>query len=224
MRLKIIFVFIFLALASGACGISIPILEGGPNLPTVPSQTEVTAPTDTLSPTDTSAPTDLPTLPPTDTASPDATLASAPVEEQAAPADYPFVLQTGSPTYLPAFTHPEAGCAWVGVAGQVFDEQQQPLEGVVILVKGYYNGKIVDTMVLSGLGEAYGPGGFEVQVGDQSDETNNAVTLQLVNQQFEPLSEPYPVVTYDDCQKNLVMVNFVAKTNSWKIFFPSIVD
>ncbi len=124
----------------------------------------------------------------------------------------PFALQEGYPQYLPAFTQPQAGCAWVGIAGQVFDAQSQPVEGVAVVVKGYFNGVLIESLVLTGLNENYGPAGYEIKIGDQSSESSNALTIQLINERFEPLSSAYPVATYDDCQKNLILHNFVART------------
>jgi hypothetical protein len=111
----------------------------------------------------------------------------------------------------------------VGVAGQVFDENQQPLEGAVVLVKGTFNGKPVDTMVLSGLAkDFYGPGGFEVQLGDQSADSTGVLTIQLVNDKFEPLSEAFPLTTYNDCQQNLILLNFQADSATWRLYLPDI--
>jgi hypothetical protein len=221
MRSYYIIGLVLLAFFLSGCGVSIPFLGDGPNFPTqtLPSatsaQTELpateTQPPAILAPTDTIAPADTPTLPPTE----------PPVT--AAPVEYPFQVQTGSPRYLPAFTKPESGCAWVGVAGQVFDENQQPLEGAVVLVKGTFNGKPVDTMVLSGLAkDFYGPGGFEVQLGDQSADSTGVLTIQLVNDKFEPLSEAFPLTTYNDCQQNLILLNFQADSATWRLYLPDI--
>lgn len=121
-----------------------------------------------------------------------------------------FGLQEGYPQYLPAFTQPQAGCAWVGVAGQVLDQNGQPMEGVLVVVKGYFNGILIESMVLSGLSSAYGPAGYEIKIGEQSADSSNALTIQLLNERFEPLSDAYPVDTFDDCQKNLILYNFQA--------------
>ncbi len=186
------------------------------------SAVQSVSPLPDASATGTTPPQDTATLPPTDTIAPLETNTLSPTDVQVLATPFPFVLQSDSPRYLPAFTQPEAGCAWVGIAGQVFDENRQPIDGVVVLVKGYFNGKVIDTMSLSGLGKAYGPAGFEIQIGDRSAETSNALTIQLVNDQFEALSEAYPLTTYDDCQRNLILINFQAKSDEWRLFLPAV--
>ena len=73
---------------------------------------------------------------------------------------------------------------------------------------------MIDAQTLSGLHEAYGQSGFEVKIGDFSADTNNALTIQLVNSKFEALSEVYPLTTYNDCQRNLILVNFQAQSST----------
>jgi hypothetical protein len=34
---------------------------------------------------------------------------------------FPLILQSGSPAYIQNFAHMDAGCNWLGIAGQVFD-------------------------------------------------------------------------------------------------------
>ncbi len=203
MRLKILIVFMVLAIVTGACGVATPMLSSGPNLSYNP---EGSSPE-----TSSSLPAD-PFATSTDN--------SQPVQQAAAVASIPFGLNPDSPRYLPAFTQPDAGCAWVGVAGQVFDQSGAPLEGVVVVVKGYFNGILLDAQTVSGLHQAYGQSGFEVKIGDLSADTNNALTIQLVNSKFEALSAVYPLTTYNDCQRNLILVNFEAQSDSWKAYLP----
>lgn len=134
--------------------------------------------------------------------------------------DFPFQLQPDSPSYLPAFTQPQAGCAWVGIAGQVFDEQGQPLTGINLFIKGELNGRPIEIITKSGSNQAYGPAGFEVQISDRSAETQNAVSVQLFNDQGLALSPAFPISTYDDCQRNLILVNTQASSSSWRASLP----
>jgi hypothetical protein len=125
-----------------------------------------------------------------------------------------FIIQPGFPDYLPAFTRPEAGCAWVGIAGQVLDQFNQPLPGIRIHVVGSFNGLMIDSTVTSGDHTAYGPAGFEIQVGTQSIESQNNLTIQLLDDSGHPLSPPFHLTTYADCQKNLILIQFQASPNS----------
>ncbi len=203
MRLKILIVFFVIAIITGACGVATPILSSGPNLPFVP----VTAPTENS-----------PTLPDGAAAAQPATV--QPPAGYDLTAGYPFEPQSDSPRYLPAFTQPDAGCAWVGVAGQVFDQAGSPVQGVVVLLRGYFNGKLLDERTLSGQQTAYGESGFELQIGDLSADTINALTIQLANSKLEALSEPVALATYDDCQRNLILINFQAQSNAWRALVP----
>ena len=203
MRLKILIVFVFLAIVTAACGVSSPVLSSGPSLPYQSEGSSVEA-----------APAQA-----AEEANP-GTTAAQPPQGLDLSSGYPLALKDGSPRYLPAFTQPDAGCAWVGVAGQVFDRNGAPLEGVVVLVKGYFNHKLIDVQTLSGLQKAYGEAGFEVQIGDLSADSQNALTIQLGNSKFEALSEVYPITTYDDCQRNLIMVNFQAVSDAYQAYLP----
>lgn len=49
----------------------------------------------------------------------------------------PYMLQMGTPKYLPAFAHPDKGCAWIGFGGQVFDELGAARDGLVVFSYGY---------------------------------------------------------------------------------------
>jgi hypothetical protein len=200
MRLKILAGFIAIAWITGGCAFSESLMSG-PNLPSSGSgaANQGAAGEEPL-----------------------ATPAS-PVDESAqsaASGDYPFGLDTTSPRYLPAFTRPEAGCGWVGVAGQVFDPSGAPLDGVTVAIKGYFNDQLIDARTVTGQQTAYGEGGFEVQVGDRSAQASNALTVQLFNHQGEALSEVYSLNTFDDCQRNLILVNFQAQGESWQARLP----
>jgi len=198
----------FLGLLLAGCGLLSP--APGPAPLEVPTQAPVEAATQAPNPIAeaTQAPTESPTVEPTATPLP------TPSE--------PFRMQLGSPSYLPAFTRPEEGCAWVGIAGQVFDPSGLPMENMAVVVKGFFNGQQVDAITLSGLGKLYGPGGYEVTIGTASADTVDALTIQLVNDKFESMSEVYPLPTYNDCQKNLILVNFQANAAAQSLFLPSI--
>jgi len=207
MRLKILIGFMVLAIVTGACGVATPVLSSGPSLayqPDVPTADNA------------------PAASAENLADPAVTVpeGARPPEGLDISAGYPFALNSSSPRYLPEFTQPDAGCAWVGVAGQVFDQAGAPVEGVVVLVKGYFNNQLLDLQTLSGLQKAYGESGFEVQIGAQAADTHNALTIQLVNSKFEALSGVYALATYNDCQRNLILVNFQAASDTWKAYMP----
>lgn len=132
----------------------------------------------------------------------------APAAEGAAPRTaMPFVVEPGTPRLEENFAHPDLGCAWVGLIGQVLDEQGEALPGQVVVVTGALNDQVVDAVGLSGAASQYGPGGFEIQLPAQL-----AVTSQLHVQLFDldgaPLSESVLFDPPAACERTLVLVNF----------------
>ena len=131
---------------------------------------------------------------------PDPTL--GPVEENPTPIPQPeFILQEGSPFYLPNFNHPDAGCDWLGIAGQVFDADGTEIQGLFI--------RTAEKSALTGDAMAYGPGGYEIQVGDSAVNSSGNYWIQVFDDGGLPLSNRVFVDTFEDCQMNLVLVNFV---------------
>ena len=161
-----------------------------PESPT-PENTSTPAPTATATATATFTPT------PTNTATP-----------------VPYTLQVMNPYYLRNFTHEDLDCNWLGVAGQVFDSGGQVQKNILIKAGGDINGnKVVEDMTMPltnpGIDLGYGPGGYELTLGSAPADTNLTVWVQLYNLTGAPLSERIYLVTYNDCQKNLILMNFI---------------
>ena len=157
-----------------------------------PLPTETPAPKETLSQTETSAPT--PTV----------------------IAEEPFVLQAGSPIYLQNFAHQEAGCQWFGVAGQIFDVSGTPIidSSVIIEIGGILDGEEITQplLTLSGMasGATYGAGGYEIILGDHPIASTASLWIQLSTPSAEiPLSGRIYFDTFEDCEKNLILLSFV---------------
>lgn len=162
--------------------------------------------TKTSPPAATSAPTGAATVTPvvvaaTNTPQPALTLA---VEEAA------FTLAGGSPVYTVNFAHSEAGCGWLGLAGQVFDGQAAPLPNLVVVVEGYLGETPVEGLALTGSSPAYGPGGYEIVLGSLPVESSKALTISLFDLEGNLLASRVALDTYADCGKNLILVNFEA--------------
>jgi hypothetical protein len=166
-----------------------------------PSATVKPSKTPTLKPPNTA------TFTPEATNTPTATITSTTV---------PYVLQQMNPFYLENFTHPEKGCDWMGVAGQVFDKNGQVQTEVVIKAGGTIGGKaVIEDMTLP-LAEpdidlAYGPAGYEITLSNEVMATNSEAWIQLFSLTGDPLSERVMLITYDDCLKNLILMNFSQK-------------
>lgn len=159
-----------------------------------PAATAAPSSTPTPAQTPTSTATRLPTFTPTPTVPPK-----------------PYALQPGALISLPAFLHADAGCAWMGVAGQVMGEDGQPVTNLVVTVLGAQNGAPAEWMGYTGAATAYGPGGFEIQLAGQVSAAK--YTVQLFDLNGEPLSDAFTFTTSADCQQNLIMVNFSPNLN-----------
>lgn len=165
--------------------------------------------TSTLIPTGTALPTMtatatvvVPTATPTKTSTPVITPTSTTM---------PFRVQGYSPVYISNFAHTNAGCAWQGVAGQVFDKAGNPVTNYIVKVTGEYNGSHIDLVGITGMvdGTPYGPASFELVLGPKAIDSVSQLVIQLFNPKGEAITPPTPFNTYSACTKNLVVINFM---------------
>lgn len=166
-------------------------------------------PVPSLTPTATSTPQPTATPEPTETAFPLFTPTNT--AEGAPPsASMPFVVAQGSPVAISSVTfHPEAGCSWMGVAGQVLDLSGAPVStGVVIQLSGVLGGKFLEITSLTSVAQQYGPAGYEIFLADQPLASNRTLWVQLLDQAGLPMSDKIYFETYDDCERNLIFINF----------------
>jgi hypothetical protein len=61
---------------------------------------------------------------------------------------------------------------------------------------------------MTGWAPQYGAGGFEFTLADKLFASNDALWIQLLDQQNLPLSDRVYFDTYDDCKKNLIIIYF----------------
>jgi len=121
---------------------------------------------------------------------------------------YAFVLQNDINAIESTLFKPNYGCNWIGVAGQVFDLQGRPVMGVRVWLRGTYNGKRVDLLSLTLESSPYGPSGFEFTLGDTPLNSSGQLSIQLLDQANIPISDRLYFDTFEDCQKNLILINF----------------
>ena len=184
------------------------------NITVTPASATTESPKD---PTATSKPKMTSTAIPKITATPSYTPTATATERPAAtftPTAVPYSLQLMNPFYLENFTHDDLGCAWLGVAGQIFNLEGQVQKNIVIRAGGEINGTPVIEEMAMPLAEpdtdlAYGPGGFELTLADSLAATESEVWIQLFHLNGDPLSDKIYLTTYNDCQKNLILLNFV---------------
>ena len=159
-------------------------------------------------------PTFIPTVVPTNTAIaptaivvlPEPTLAPTATLVVEPASVYSYILQEGSIGHTSQFAYPELGCDWLGVAGTVFDGQGTAAEDLIVHVEGP-DGFSIDALI--GTKPEFGPAGYEVTLTSSPIETDLLYTVQLLDVFGNPVSESYPFPTFDDCDRNLILVNFV---------------
>ena len=125
------------------------------------------------------------------------------------PPSIPLMPQSGTPVYLPNFVDVEAGCNWIGVAGQVFDIDENPISGLVVEVSGTINDKDVLFIALSDTAQKIGAGGFEIEIDSQPIEGAQNLYIQVMNLDGEKLSRKINFDTRSNCDENLMLINFV---------------
>ena len=116
---------------------------------------------------------------------------------------YPFTMDNDSPTYTQNFAN-NAGCNWLGVAGQVFDLDGDPVPNGAYMI---WVPPPADYYTLTGGAPVYGPSGWEIYLNSHPEVAT--YHLQLFTPSGTPVSEEYEFTTVDSCDQNLVLINFV---------------
>jgi len=167
-------------------------------------------------------PTWTPTLKPTETMRPSATAVAdtpsptmvstsefAPTFALTDTGEYPYQVQGLPAAMANTVFHPDESCEWQGVAGTVVDLQGKPVVGVLVRLTGVYHGRTMDMNTLSGGASAwYGESGYEFFLGSDPIATSNTLAVQLVDQALMPISPRVVFNTYEECNKNLILINF----------------
>lgn len=154
--------------------------------PWTPTATTTPAPTTTLTPTLTETPEDTPT--PT-------------------PQSPPFALQPGNPVRIPNIAN-AAGCDWMGVGGQVFSLENDPILEIGVHLGGELQGEPIDLDALTGSATDIGPSGYVFDLADHPIGSDGSIWIQLNDGSGTPLSDQVNVSTSNNCSENFVMVNW----------------
>jgi hypothetical protein len=104
--------------------------------------------------------------------------------------------------------HPEDGCGWFGVGGSVVDASGAPVLYMTLRLTGSLDGKPIEKLTVSGTALDYGQSGFEFKLGSTPMASNKLLTLQLLDQSGVPQADEVLIITYKDCDKNLILVRF----------------
>ena len=182
--------------------------------PTMPVRAVLATNTPTPAPaTPTMLPTAVPVVVATETSVAPTAIVVAPettstptTEPTTAPTAFTYTLQEGSIGYTTQFAYPDLGCAWMGIAGTVFDAEGNAAENMIVHVDGP-DGFAIDA--IAGTRPEFGPAGYEVTLAKAPTNSDQMYVVQLLDVFGEPVSERYAVTTFDDCDRNLILVNFV---------------
>lgn len=176
--------------------------EETPGLPTEPvetlsqSQTPFSLASEPFAATGTMVPPSTPSLTPTITLTPTRDI-------------LPFILFGEPETMSNEVLRPQLDCDWLVIAGQVWDLQGDPVtDSVSVHLFGELDGYVVDQYRTPGTETAYGESGYEFALEGFVVDSTETLYIQLVDENNFALSNPYLVQTYNDCQQNLILVNF----------------
>lgn len=157
-----------------------------------PTSTRTKAPTWTLLPNQITATI---TLTPTETLTPTITPTAMP-----AAAEIVYEASTA--------VHPDLACNWLGVGGIVLGIENQPLQFQTVQLGGSLGGTIVNQLKLSGSAPAYGTSGYEFVLGNAPIASTQTLWIQLFDNTGRALTDKIYFDTFDDCNQNLVRINF----------------
>jgi len=188
-----------------------PDLEAAPTIPpTLGFPTSTNTPEIQLPPTWTPTPTVTSTPSPTSSPTPEPTATDTPIPATPtaeATTEAAFVVQPGSNVRVANFAN-DLGCAWMGVAGQVFDKDRNPLVGITVHVEGQLAGSLVDQDSLTGSNPRIGPAGYTVNLSDHPIASDGTIWIQLMDTAGLDLSDQVYFSTSVDCDENLVFINW----------------
>jgi hypothetical protein len=131
------------------------------------------------------------------------------VEIKPTPTQTILGVQIGSPVGFPNFAHPDLGCQWMGLAGQIFDADDLPMDDLVVEVGGTLDGKPIFGLAVTGESTGYGPGGYEIKLGDVPIASNGSIWVQVFDLDGIALTSQTYFPTYGDCEKNVILMNFI---------------
>lgn len=128
------------------------------------------------------------------------------VEPTDTPTGFAYTLQEGSIGYTTQFAYPDLECSWMGIAGTVFGGDGLAAEDMIVHVDGP-DGFSIDA--IAGTRPEFGPAGYEVTLANAPLDSDQMYVIQLLDVFGEPASDSYAVSTFNDCDRNLILVNFV---------------
>jgi hypothetical protein len=112
----------------------------------------------------------------------------------------------------------------MGLAGQIIDIDSQPIKEIVVEIGGTLGGMPFFGMAVTGESSDYGPGGFEIKLGDEPIASDDTLWVVVYDLDGNQILSPVNFSTYSDCERNLIVINFVEvqpKLSDW-VYLPVI--
>jgi hypothetical protein len=120
---------------------------------------------------------------------------------------YPFILR-GDIKVISGTTFPDHDACKLWVAGQAYDLQGAPMQGVTVMLGGTLAGKTLYQLSLTGTALQYGQAGYEFTIADLAVKSKQTAWVALFDQAMIPLSGKIYFDSFDDCSQNLILINF----------------
>jgi hypothetical protein len=99
-----------------------------------------------------------------------------------------------------------SSCDWLGIAGEVVDQEGEPITGIPVVLNG---GGLQNVVTNSGDRPDYAPSGWEHFLDSRVKEGTFTIQLyRVVGDQSFPVSEVVEVRTRRDCRANLAYLVF----------------
>jgi hypothetical protein len=102
-------------------------------------------------------------------------------------------------------------CNWLGIAGEVWDQEGEPISGIAVVING---GGFQNVVTYSGQAPDYAPSGWEHFLDSKPKE--GIFEIQLWNQ-GQPVSEKVEVRTGRDCRANLAYLIFQIAWENYRV-------
>ena len=205
-RVGLLGAIIMIGVLGGLVWLAMLVLGIGPYYVEGPTLTPSATVTRTMRPATSTSSGPTITLTPTLTMTPTKTATATPT---ATPELRPFILG-GEPETMSSEMIPQQplDCDWLVIAGQVLDLGDAPVTGLTLHLYGELGGFTIDRFALSGTALAYGESGYQFALENLVVDSRDSLFIQLVDTYGLPLSHAYAVQTYEDCNKNLILINF----------------
>ncbi len=96
------------------------------------------------------------------------------------------------------------------IAGNITDIDDNPVMLMTVRASGTLGGEEILIEALSGSNTDYTVSGWEIKLSDSLIASTGEITVALYRQGgWEPISEEVRIDTFNDCSRNLIVVNFV---------------